>query len=109
MLRSDFLAKDHLKFGLTRKNTFRAYSDSIKKASYSVARACYKDVSQKNHIGSSQIDSLREATWLRTFEKEIKTMGLTWSQAEIVSLDRIGWRAHAQHEAKSKKKKKLKT
>ena len=32
------------------------------------------------------------ATWRRTVEKEIKAMGLTWGEAEMAALDRIGWR-----------------
>ena len=32
-----------------------------------------------------------KATWRRTVEKEIKAMGLTWIEAEMVALDRIGW------------------
>ena len=30
-----------------------------------------------------------KATWRRTFEKEIKEMGLTWGEAEMAALDRI--------------------
>ena len=33
-----------------------------------------------------------KAKWLRTFEKEIKAMALKWREAEMVALDRIGWR-----------------
>ena len=33
-----------------------------------------------------------KATWRRTAEKEIKAMGLTWDEAEMAALDRIGWR-----------------
>ena len=33
-----------------------------------------------------------KATWRRTVEKEIKAMGLTWGEAEMAALDRIGWR-----------------
>ena len=42
--------------------------------------------------------------------KEIKAMGLTWDEAEIVAMDRVGygreWRPHAPRGALSKKKKK---
>ena len=31
-----------------------------------------------------------KATWRRTVEKEIKAMGLTWGEAEMVALDRFG-------------------
>ena len=33
-----------------------------------------------------------EATRRRIVEKAIKAMGLTWSEAEMAPLDRIGWR-----------------
>ena len=33
-----------------------------------------------------------KATWLKTVEKEIKAMGLTWGEAAMVALDIIGWR-----------------
>ena len=32
----------------------------------------------------------RKGTWLRTVEKEIKAMGLTWGETEMAVLDRIG-------------------
>ena len=44
----------------------------------------------------------------RLVKKEIKAMGLTWSESEMAVLNRIGWRqrvdAHAPLEDKSKKK-----
>ena len=51
-----------------------------------------------------------KANWRRTVEKKIKAMDLTWGEAEITALDRIGWRQrvgpHAPCGAKSKKKRK---
>ncbi len=31
-------------------------------------------------------------TWRRTVEKELKTMGLTWGEAEVAAKDRVEWR-----------------
>ena len=49
-----------------------------------------------------------KATWRRTVDKEIKTMGLTRGEAEMVALELVGgreWRPHASRGAKSKNKK----
>ena len=37
-----------------------------------------------------------KATLRKTFEKEIKAMSLTWGEAEMLALDRIGWRQRVQ-------------
>ena len=36
-----------------------------------------------------------KATWRKTVEKEIKAMGLTWGEAEMAALDRIGSEAES--------------
>ena len=38
-----------------------------------------------------------KATWRRTAEKEIKAMGLTWGETEMIALDRIGWRQRVEY------------
>ena len=49
-----------------------------------------------------------KTTWRRTVEKEIKRMGLTWDEAEMVNwTESVGgrrWRLHTPHGAKSKRK-----
>ena len=37
------------------------------------------------------MDSPREKKSRQTVEKEIKAIGLTWGEAEMVALDIIGW------------------
>ena len=50
-----------------------------------------------------------KATWRRTLrqEKEIRAMNLTWGEAKMIALDRIGWRPHDPRGARGKKKKKV--
>ena len=84
-----------------------------------MTRTYFKNVSQKIQMvelrwtpqGKRKQDRPK-ATWRRTVEKEIKAMGLTWDEAEMAALDRIGWRQrvgpHAPCRAKSKKRRRNK-
>ena len=40
----------------------------------------------KSHLAKKEIKTRP------TVEKEIKAMGLTWGETEMVALDRIGWK-----------------
>ena len=59
---------------------------------------------EKRKQGSSKGFRLKPP-WRRTFEKDIKAMGLMWGKAEMAALDRIGGRPHAPFGVKIKKKK----
>ena len=94
----DFLVQDHLKFGHAKKK-LRSNSDSNKKASSPVSRRFFKDVSRRIIRVSLRCtpqgkrrQGRPKATWRRTVKKEIKAMGLTCCEAEMVALDRIGLR-----------------
>ena len=88
----------HLKFGLTRKNT-----EPIQKATkkrrlrwlWHVLRMSPNKITRvalRWTLKGKRKQGRPKATWRRTVEKDIKTMGLTCGEAEMVALDRICWR-----------------
>ena len=96
---SDFLAHDHVKFGIARQNKFRANSETILKRRLRqlghilrMPHIRIPNVALRWTPQGKKMQGRPKATWRRTVEKEIKAMGLTCGEAEIAALDRNVWR-----------------